>query len=322
MAEGPGTAEAFEYAKRAYPDNVISVSDMNAGLRAATGASQRFARSDNGGPGGHGNGQWVFAGPSQALYPFTVPQLIQLRTQRVRRRWTDDGDRDQQSLHAIPARPGSPRPAAASGARNVLANEPQWELPRWAARHQRRRRGHASTPTTRAATRSTSAPARRTSAAAAASQASASTSRPTVAIPGPARSATADARRQGHRLDRRQARRPEHDLCRHDDRTARHVVGLLPGVTRPVPGRGQVGPVQVDQRRRDVDVHPQRRGQRGRLHRQRRRVQQQRDLLAARRPRTSSSTRRTRTSSTRARTRAASGARTTPARPGRRSSRR
>ena len=43
---------------------------MNAGLRAATGASQRFARSDNGGPGGHGNGQWVFAGPSEALYPF------------------------------------------------------------------------------------------------------------------------------------------------------------------------------------------------------------------------------------------------------------
>ena len=70
MAEGPGTPEAFEYAKRAYPDNVISVSDMNAGLRAATAAAQRFARSDNGGPGGHGKGRWIFAGPSEALYPF------------------------------------------------------------------------------------------------------------------------------------------------------------------------------------------------------------------------------------------------------------
>jgi hypothetical protein len=62
--EGPGSAAAYEYMKRAYPDDVISVADMNAGAAAAANASQRFLR-------GQGKkGQWVFAGPSRALYPF------------------------------------------------------------------------------------------------------------------------------------------------------------------------------------------------------------------------------------------------------------
>jgi hypothetical protein len=62
--EGPGSAAAAEYAKRAYPDNVISVTEMNAAAASATAASTRFFR-------GQGQrGRWVFAGPSEALYPF------------------------------------------------------------------------------------------------------------------------------------------------------------------------------------------------------------------------------------------------------------
>ena len=61
--EGPGSAAAAEYAKRAYPDGVISVSEMNAAAASATAASTRFFR-------GKGvKGQLVFAGPSEALYP-------------------------------------------------------------------------------------------------------------------------------------------------------------------------------------------------------------------------------------------------------------
>ena len=64
MAEdGPGSAAAAEYEKRAYPDGVISVSEMNAAAASAKAASTRFFK-------GQGvKGQWVFAGPSEALYP-------------------------------------------------------------------------------------------------------------------------------------------------------------------------------------------------------------------------------------------------------------
>ena len=61
--EGPGSADAAEYAKRAYPDTVISVSEMNAAAASATAASTRFFK------GKGKKGQWVFAGPSEALYP-------------------------------------------------------------------------------------------------------------------------------------------------------------------------------------------------------------------------------------------------------------
>ena len=61
--EGPGSAAAAEYAKRAYPDPVISTNEMSAAAASATGAATRFNN-------GHGRrGRWVFAGPSEALYP-------------------------------------------------------------------------------------------------------------------------------------------------------------------------------------------------------------------------------------------------------------
>ena len=62
-------------------------------------------------PRGH-SADWEQIGPSQALYPFTaVPQLVQLRAQRVRGRRPDDLDRDRARVRArATARPGS-RPA-------------------------------------------------------------------------------------------------------------------------------------------------------------------------------------------------------------------
>ena len=61
--EGPGSAAAAEYAHRSYPAPSISVSEMNTAASSATRQSTRFFR-------GQGRrGQWVFAGPSEALYP-------------------------------------------------------------------------------------------------------------------------------------------------------------------------------------------------------------------------------------------------------------
>ena len=86
--------------------------------------------------------------------------------------------------------------------------------------------------------------------------------------------------------------------------------------------RGEVGPLQVDERRRHVELHPQRLRQRGRLHR----IDSPSSTTAPRARRAASarwhSTRRTRRSSTRARTHEESGGHPTAARPGRRSSRR
>ena len=67
---------------------------------------------------------------------------------------------------------------------------------------------------------------------------------------------------QGHRRDRRQAGHSEHPLRRVDDRAARDVVRVLHGRDAAGARRREVGPVQVDQRRRDVELHPQRLRQR------------------------------------------------------------
>ena len=69
-----------------------------------------------------------------------------------------------------------------------------------------------------------------------------------------------------------------------DDRPARDVVRLLHRRDAAGPGRREVGPVQVDQRRRVVELHPQRLDQRGRLRRRPDGVEQRPDVLAARRP--------------------------------------
>ena len=89
---------------------------------------------------------------------------------------------------------------------------------------------------------------------------------------------------QGRRQDPDQARKPQHDLRSHDDGPPRHVRVVLCGRHPAGSRRGQVGPLQVDERRRHVELHPQRLRQRGRLHRIAHRVQQRRRMLTARRP--------------------------------------
>jgi len=63
--EGPGSAEAAAFLARAYPDNTISMAQMD---RAKNAAVQAFSRPF---PTGKGRkGQWTNIGPSTALYPF------------------------------------------------------------------------------------------------------------------------------------------------------------------------------------------------------------------------------------------------------------
>ena len=92
--EGPGSAAGAEYAKRAYPDDVISVSEMNAAAAAATSATTRFFS-------GQGRrGQWVFAGPSEALYPLErFRNASQLRAELVRRGRPHDVDCHRRHVH-------------------------------------------------------------------------------------------------------------------------------------------------------------------------------------------------------------------------------
>jgi hypothetical protein len=64
-AEGPAGAGEAGFRERAYPDNTISVADMQ-------GARQAFARADDrhSSKGNEKRGHWRLIGPSRALYPF------------------------------------------------------------------------------------------------------------------------------------------------------------------------------------------------------------------------------------------------------------
>jgi hypothetical protein len=64
--EGPGSAAAAEYLKRAYPDSAVAVSEIDTAKRAFTTSHNRgFPR------GKAKKGTWQPVGPSQALYPDT-----------------------------------------------------------------------------------------------------------------------------------------------------------------------------------------------------------------------------------------------------------
>jgi hypothetical protein len=63
--EGPGSAAEAEFRARAYPDNTIAVSDMNAARSSFTAVKGHSF------PAGKNPGTWVSVGPSNALYPFT-----------------------------------------------------------------------------------------------------------------------------------------------------------------------------------------------------------------------------------------------------------
>ena len=63
--EGPASAAEAEFMQRAYPDDTIAVSDMDAARAAFTAATKRpFAKNTK-------PGNWIPVGPSEALYPAT-----------------------------------------------------------------------------------------------------------------------------------------------------------------------------------------------------------------------------------------------------------
>jgi hypothetical protein len=64
-AEGPGGAADSEFMERAYPDNTISVAEMEGARDAFTDVAGIPYRA------GEGDGRWRSIGPSRALYPFT-----------------------------------------------------------------------------------------------------------------------------------------------------------------------------------------------------------------------------------------------------------
>ena len=89
--EGPGGAAGGEFAERAYPDSTISVAEMEGARDAFAAATSRS--------GGGNDARWEQIGPSRALYPSSaVPELVPVRTERVRGRWADDLDRDRGRL--------------------------------------------------------------------------------------------------------------------------------------------------------------------------------------------------------------------------------
>src|SRR5947208_1866292 len=65
-SEGPASMADAAFLERAYPDNTISVADMNAARTAFAATSGRTFPKGKG-----GSGSWVTVGPSEALYPFT-----------------------------------------------------------------------------------------------------------------------------------------------------------------------------------------------------------------------------------------------------------
>jgi hypothetical protein len=60
--EGPGGAAGGEFAERAFPDNTISVAEME-------GARDAFAAAQSRGKGGGNDADWEQIGPSRAVYP-------------------------------------------------------------------------------------------------------------------------------------------------------------------------------------------------------------------------------------------------------------
>ncbi len=80
--EGPASAAEEAFMQRAYPEETISVAQMNA-ARAAFDESR--SRPFHGGLGK--KSEWVSVGPSKALYPFDRAAHVRpVRAQRVRRR--------------------------------------------------------------------------------------------------------------------------------------------------------------------------------------------------------------------------------------------
>ena len=259
-AEGPGSAEEQEFAALAYPDTDVSLAKLQAMRAAGAALKGKF-------PKGKGsNGSWVSVGPSNALYPATqfrnslsyVPaEYIGRRPHHLARHCADLQARQLPAL------------ARCRGRRRVAheeraGREPELGVPVRLVRDPgdrlgRRRperpvrehdlRGHRRGQRVRRLRRGRRAlqvDERRRH------------------VDGPHRSEC--VQRPRHRSDRGQARQPGHALRRHDPCRTRRGVGLLERRLGH-PGRPEVGPLQVDGRRGELDVRPQRRSDDRAVHR-------------------------------------------------------
>ena len=254
--EGPGGAADAEFRKRAYPADTISVAAM----------SKRVRRSP---PRPSGRSPARAAAPasgcrSARARPCIRPARSSPRRSTSRTRTSRAGARRRWRS----TRPGAPRTtasstsrpqAAASGARTGPAAATRTGSTS-AARSASTRPARSHRPaTTRAGRPSTSGPARPTSAAAAASPASASTGRRTAATRGPDRSAKPSSRARASARSSSSPAIRTRSTWRRRSRCAACRRRAAPESRGPFPDAAEVGSLQVDERRRDVELRPQRR---------------------------------------------------------------
>ena len=123
-SEGPASMADAAFLERAYPDNTISVADMNAARAAFAATSARpFAK------GKGSNGTWVTAGPSEALYPATP---FRNSFSYVPNRYVAGGRTTSIAISQT-CKPGdcmayiTPAGGGVWRAKNVLSGQPNWE---------------------------------------------------------------------------------------------------------------------------------------------------------------------------------------------------
>ena len=207
-------------------------------------------------------GVWTNIGPEPGAVPVhRAPQLVQLRAQRVRGGRPDDLDRDQPRVPAVPV-PGLDHPGRRRrvGHRRHPGRRAEVVLPRRPARHQRRRRGHDRPQRPdrqhhlRRHRRGEHLRFRLRG------RRRASTSPPTAALTwtGPLGKDELGGKGIGEIV----IKPGDPKTIYVGTTTALRGMSSVccTGVTRPVPGRGEVGPLQVHRRRPDLVVHPQRIG--------------------------------------------------------------
>ena len=123
-SEGPASMADAAFLERAYPDNTISVADMNAARTAFAATSGRPFPKGKG-----GTGSWVTVGPSEALYPFTP---FRNSFSYVPNRYVAGGRTTSIAISQT-CQPGNctayitPAGGGVWRAKNVLTGQPNWE---------------------------------------------------------------------------------------------------------------------------------------------------------------------------------------------------
>ena len=275
--EGPGGAAGGEFAERAYPDNTISVAEMEGARDAFTAAAARSQGKGN-------DADWEQIGPSRALYPrsdFLTSFLYVPNTYVAGGRTTSIAVEDECGKNDCEAYI-TPAGGGVWHTYNLLKKNVKWNY----------RGGPLGINAAGAVTIDSHDPSDDTvyvgtgEANICGSGCVAGTGLYRTTEPRPHLEA---ARQDGVPEARASARSSMHPDDRNilyvgdDDGAPRHELRVLHRRDAAGAGHRQVGPVQVHRTRRDMELHPQRLGLDRQLHRRSHRVQQRRDLLAARR---------------------------------------